>query len=88
MLLRRTQRNKTAADKAMQTYASKMLPGATLEHAEWPPEEDTEKPLAIGLKLDASRSIQAEEDHFRFPLPRWRISAPRRRSIAARRRSA
>jgi tetratricopeptide (TPR) repeat protein len=70
MLLRRTQRNKTAADKAMQTYASKMLPGATLEHAEWPPEEDTEKPLAIGLKLDASRSIQAEEDHFRFPLPR------------------
>lgn len=69
MGLRHTLRNKTAAEKAMQAFASRLLPGVTLGHSEWPPEEDTAKPLAIKLEMDASRAIQAEEDHFRFPLP-------------------
>ena len=69
MGLRHTLRNKTAADKAMQAFASRLLPGATLGRSEWPPEEDTGKPLTIKLEMDASRAIQAEEDHFRFPLP-------------------
>ena len=69
MVLRHTLRNKTAADKTMQTLASRLLPGAALQHSEWPPEEDTRKPLTIKLEMDASRAIQAEEGHFRFPLP-------------------
>jgi len=69
MAWRHTLRNKTAADKAMQAFASRLFPGATLKRSGWPPEEDTTKPLAIELDMDASRAIQAEEDHFRFPLP-------------------
>jgi tetratricopeptide (TPR) repeat protein len=69
MVMRHTLRNKTAADKALQTLASRLLPGATLGHSEWPPEEDTAKPVTIRLDMDASRAIQATEDHFRFPLP-------------------
>jgi hypothetical protein len=69
MGLRHTLRNKTAAEKAMQAFASRLLPGTTLVRSEGPPEEDTSKPLALKLEMDASRAIQTEEDHFRFPLP-------------------
>jgi len=69
MLLRRALRNKTAADKLLQAYPGKLLPGATLKQSSWPPEEDTTKPVVIKLEMDASRAIQTEEDHFRFPLP-------------------
>jgi tetratricopeptide (TPR) repeat protein len=69
MILRRTLRNKTAGDKAVQAFANRLLPGATLTHSEIPPEEDTSKPLAIKLEMDASRAVAAEEEHFRIPLP-------------------
>ncbi|HEX3694672.1 MAG TPA: transglutaminase domain-containing protein [Polyangia bacterium] len=69
MGLRHLLRNRSAAEKAMQGMASRMVPGATLTSSDWPSEENTGKPVSIKLKLDGARAIHAEDDHFRFALP-------------------
>ena len=69
MGLRHLLRNRSIAEKAMQGMAGRLVPGATLTSSDWPTEEDTRKPVSIKLKLDGTRAIQAEDDHFRFSVP-------------------
>ena len=69
MMLRHVLRNKAVADKALQSFVAKFLPGTNLIHADWPPGEDTDRPVAIKLEMDASRAVQQQDDHFRFTLP-------------------
>jgi hypothetical protein len=69
MLLRHVLRNKAVADKAIQSFTAALLPGANLIRADWPPDEDTDRPVAVKLEIDASRAVQEQDAHFRFTLP-------------------
>jgi hypothetical protein len=69
MMLRHVLRNRAFADKTMQSVTAVLLPGANLIRADWPPDEDTDQPVAVKLEIDASRAVQAQDDHFRFTLP-------------------
>lgn len=69
MALRHALRNETEAKKLLQVLAAAFVPGSTLVDGGRRGNEDTRRPLEIGLDLDASHALRSEEGRLRMTLP-------------------
>ncbi|HKO90562.1 MAG TPA: transglutaminase domain-containing protein, partial [Polyangiaceae bacterium] len=69
--LRRSLRNREAADKMLQGFASSLFTGAVLKRREAGDFESLWQPVELELELDVSSAIQRQTDTWRLPLPGW-----------------
>jgi len=69
--LRRSLRNREAADKMLQSFASSLFTGAVLKRREAGNFENLWQPVELELELDVSGAIQRQADTWRLPLPGW-----------------
>ena len=66
--MRHVLRNGAYADQVLQSMAASFFPGGTLTSSSRPTTEDIRTPVTLRMEIDASHSIQNQENGFRFVL--------------------